>query len=120
MVLRTAINGLMAQYKTDDHRLEEAVNSILEKKPRLRQKYKRPDPSSDRLFRSAVIHPPNDEADYAAVYNDNPSNLILRPKRTEDEDNPAIYYGLITSTNQLIKDAITRNTLIKEQDVLCF
>jgi nucleoside phosphorylase len=110
MVLRTAINGLMAQYETDGHRLEESINSILEKKPRLRQKYKRPDPSSDRLYRSAVIHPPNDD----------PSNLILRPERTEGEDNPAIHYGLIASANQLMKDAITRDTLVKEKDVLCF
>ena len=120
MVLRTAINVLMAQYEADGHRLEEAINSILEKKPRLRQKYKRPDLSSDRLYRSTVIHPLNDEADCAAVCSDNPSNLILRPERTEDEDNLAIHYGLIASANQLMKDAITRDTLAKEKDVLCF
>ena|SRR5436305_37157 len=110
----------MAQYETDGHRLEEAINGILEKKPRLRQKYKRPVPSSDRLYRSAVLHPPNDEADCAAVCGDDPSNLILRPERTEDEDNPAIHYGLIASANQLMKDAIIRDTLAKEKDVLCF
>jgi nucleoside phosphorylase len=119
-VLRTAINGLMAQYETDGHRLEEAINNILGKKPRLRQKYKRPDPTSDRLYRSAVIHPSNDKADCAAVCGGDPSNLILRPERTEDEDNPVIHYGLIASANQLMKDAITRDTLIKEKDVLCF
>jgi nucleoside phosphorylase len=120
MVLRTAINGLMAQYETDGHRLEEAINSILGKKPRLRQKYKRPDSSSDKLYRSAVTHPPNDEVDCTVVCGDHSSTLILRPERTEDEDNPAIHYGLIASANQLMKDAITRDTLAKEKDVLCF
>ena len=64
--------------------LEEAINSILEKKPRLQQKYKRPDPSSDRLYQSGVTHPPDDEASCAAVCGDDPSNLINRPERTEN------------------------------------
>ena len=37
MVLRTAVNGLKAQYENEGHRIEEAINSILEKKPRLVQ-----------------------------------------------------------------------------------
>ena len=66
-VLRAALNGLMAKYEVDGHRLEEAINSVLEMKPRLRQKYKRPDPSHDRLYQSEVIHPPNDEANCAVL-----------------------------------------------------
>ncbi|KAH8808799.1 hypothetical protein F5884DRAFT_382383 [Xylogone sp. PMI_703] len=50
-VLRTAINGLMAQYESEGHLLEETINSILEKKPRLQQKYKRPAPSNDLLYK---------------------------------------------------------------------
>ncbi|KAF2183480.1 purine and uridine phosphorylase [Zopfia rhizophila CBS 207.26] len=90
------------------------------RKPRLRQKYKRPDPRSDRLYQSEVIHPPTDEANCAAVCGDSLSNLILRPKRTENEDNPAIHYGLIASANQLMKNALVRDTLAAERDVLCF
>jgi hypothetical protein len=37
-----------------------------------------------------------------------PSNLVLRPERTEDEDSPTIHYGLIPSANQLMKDASAR------------
>ena len=40
--------------------------------------------------------------------------------RSEMEDNPAIHYGLIASGNLLMKDALTRDTLAKEKDVLCF
>jgi len=119
-VLRTAVNGIKVQYESEGHRLEEAINGILEKKPRLRRKYKRPDPSSDRLYQAGVVHPPNDEASCSAVCGDDPSNLILRPERTKDEDNPAIHYGLIASADQLMKDAKIRNTLAKEKDVLCF
>jgi nucleoside phosphorylase len=119
-VLQAAMNGLMAEYETDGHRLQEAIISILEKKPRLQKMYKRPDLSSDRLYKSTVTHPLNGEANGAADYGDNASNLILRPERTKDEDNPAIHYGLIASANQLMKNALVRDTLAVEKDVLCF
>jgi nucleoside phosphorylase len=120
MVLRTAVNGLKAQYESEGHGIEEAINSILEKKPRLHKKYKRPDPRSDRLYQSRVTHPLNNDASCAAVCGNDLSNLILRPKRTEGEDNPAIHYGLIASANQLMKDALVRDKLATEKDVLCF
>ena len=117
---RTAVCGLKAQYESDGHQLEEAINKILEKKSRLRNKYKRPDSGSDRLYQSRVIHPLDNEAKCAAVCSNDPSNLILRPERDEDQDNPAIHYGLIASANQLMKDALVRDTLAAEKDVLCF
>ena len=120
MVLLAAINGLKAQYKIEGHQLEEAIGSILEKKPRLRQEYKRPDPSSDRLYQSRVTHPPNDEASCREACGDGPSKLEFRPERTQDKDNPTIHYGLIASANQLMKDALVRDRLAMEKVVLCF
>ncbi|KAH8593137.1 nucleoside phosphorylase domain-containing protein [Bisporella sp. PMI_857] len=119
-VLRTAMSGLKAQYESDGHQLEAAINSVLEKKARLRKKYKRPDPSNDRLYQSEITHPPNDVASCAITCGDNPSNLILRPERSKDKDNPEIHYGLVASANQLMKDALVRDRLAAEKDVLCF
>ncbi len=119
-VLRTAVSGLKAQYERKGHQLEAAVNSILKGNPRLRQKYKRPDPSTDKLYQHGVTHPLDSEASCAAVCGDGASNLVLRPERTEDEDNPALHYGLIASANQLMKDALVRDTLAAEKNVLCF
>ncbi|PWI63965.1 hypothetical protein PCL_01915, partial [Purpureocillium lilacinum] len=119
-VLRTAVSGLRAQYGAEGHRLGVAIDGVLEKKPRLQKKYKRPDPGSDRLYRSAVTHPPDDESICAAVCGDDSSNMIWRPERTEDEDNPAIHYGRIASANTLMKDAAVRDTLAATRDVLCF
>src|SRR5580700_5012471 len=56
VLLRAAVNDLKAQYKIEGHQLEDAINGILEKKPRLWKEYKRPDPSSDRLYQSGVTH----------------------------------------------------------------
>lgn len=119
-VLRTAVNGLMAHYESEGHQLEEAINKILEEKPRLLKKYKRPDPSSDKLYQARVTHPSDNKASCAVVCSSDPSNLISRCERTKDEDNPAIHYGLIASANQLMKDASVRDILVTEMDVLCF
>jgi nucleoside phosphorylase len=115
-ILRTAVAGLKAQYERKGHRIEQAISSILENNKRMRQKYKRPDPESDRLHRSQVLHPLNNEADC----DNDASKLIKRPERNEDEDNPMVHYGLIASGNKLMKDALLRDALIAEKDVLCF
>ncbi|KAL7954576.1 purine and uridine phosphorylase [Trichoderma compactum] len=104
MVLRTAVNGLKAAYESDGHTIEAAIEHAVKNKPRLTRKYMRPDQSRDILYHN----------------NPNPSNLIARPNRSEDEDNPAIHYGLIASANQLIRDAAIRDKIAAETDVLCF
>jgi WD40 repeat protein/nucleoside phosphorylase len=119
-VLRSAVNGLRAQYESEGHRLEKAVNKALEKKPRLRKKYLRPDQESDRLYRSHVVHPPESGSICAVDCGDDLTRLVLRNTRSEDEDNPAIHYGLIASGNQLMKDAVIRDKLATENGVLCF
>ncbi|KAH0529359.1 hypothetical protein TsFJ059_004114 [Trichoderma semiorbis] len=118
--LRTAVNGLQAEYEINGHQLEEAIDSILGKMPRLRRKYGRPPSDGDRLYKSTVIHPSGTEEDCISSCGNDSSMLEQRMDRTEDEDNPGIHYGLIASGNQIMKDAIIRDKLIKEKDVLCF
>ncbi|KAL6406253.1 Ankyrin repeat domain-containing protein 50 [Ilyonectria robusta] len=115
--LRAALTGIQAQYTRKGHQLEEVINAIIEKNPRLRQEYERPQPGTDRLFKAEVTH---DSRGCAAFCANNPSNLVLRRERTKHEDNPAIHYGLIASANQLMKDALVRDRLATEKDVLCF
>jgi nucleoside phosphorylase len=119
-VLLAAVSTLKAEYESDGHQFESAINAILEKKRRLRNKYIRPDPSTDRLYQSGVVHPLDDGASCLTTCSDDMSNLVSRPERTEDEDNPAIHYGLVASANQLMKDALVRDKLAAEKDVLCF
>ncbi|KAH6975798.1 nucleoside phosphorylase domain-containing protein [Ilyonectria destructans] len=116
--LRTALTGIQARYERKGHQLEEAINDVLEKNPRLRrQGYERPPPGTDRLFKAEV---PHDLRGCAAFCANELSNLVPRRERTTDEDNPAIHYGLIASANQLMKDAFVRDRLATEKDVLCF
>lgn len=120
ILLRAAVNGLKAQYESDEHELEETISAILERKQRLRKKYGRPDQAADRLFKATAIHSSESNEDCANTCACDQSSLVPRPQRDEDEDNPAIHYGLIASANQLMKDAVVRDTLAKENGVLCF
>ncbi|WQF89370.1 Putative nucleoside phosphorylase domain-containing protein [Colletotrichum destructivum] len=119
-VLQSAVAGLKAMYEADGHQLSEAVMRVLEKWPRLQKKYSQPHPSSDRLYKSHVVHAPGIEEDCIELCGDNPLHLSLRHERDKDEDNPAVHYGLIASANQLMKDALVRDKLAAEKDVLCF
>jgi nucleoside phosphorylase len=118
-VLRNAASELEARYESDGHQLEQYIEGVLEKKPRLKQKYKRPDPSSDRLYKPDKIHSVDGES-CAVSCGDDSSILIARMNRAGDEDNPVIHYGLIASANQLMKDASVRDRLAAEKEVLCF
>ncbi|KAH8780370.1 nucleoside phosphorylase domain-containing protein [Hyaloscypha finlandica] len=118
--LRTAMNGLKAQYELKGHQLETAISHAIQENPRLHKKYKRPGPSNERLYRSEITHPANDGTSCEIVCGNDPSKLVLRPKRSEDEDNLEVHYGLIASANQLMKDATVRDRLAAEMDVLCF
>ncbi|KAK2025905.1 purine and uridine phosphorylase [Colletotrichum zoysiae] len=120
-VLRTAVAGLEAMYEIDGHQLDEHIASVLRNKPRLRKKYSRPQPSSDRLYKSGIVHPRDTDDGCSHVCSNDPSALVLRHERDGDEDDdPAIHFGLVASANQLMKDALVRDRLAAENDVLCF
>ncbi|KAJ9412526.1 hypothetical protein FOXG_14886 [Fusarium oxysporum f. sp. lycopersici 4287] len=115
-LLRTTVSGLKTRYERKGHQISEAVDMILEKNPRLQRKYKEPEPGADNLFKSEVTH----DLNCGAICSDDTSSFVSRPERTEDEDNPAIHYGLIASADRLMKDASARDRLSEEKEVLCF
>ncbi|KAJ3547601.1 hypothetical protein NM208_g1444 [Fusarium decemcellulare] len=117
LCILTAINTLSAEHEIDGHNLEEAIQEVLEKKPRLLKRFQRPNPDTDRLYKSDFVHADRD-ASCAAICSE--TNVVPRGERSSDEDNPKIHYGLIASGNQVMKDAIIRDRVSAEEDVLCF
>ncbi|EEU36945.1 uncharacterized protein NECHADRAFT_20595, partial [Fusarium vanettenii 77-13-4] len=115
--LRAAVRGLQAQYARKGHQLGQAVNNVISKNLMLQDEYSRPNSSTDVLFRSDFTHGSRECAESCAK---DPSNTVTRRLRTVYHDKPAIHYGIIASANQLMKDAITRDRLAKERNVLCF
>ncbi|EWY99469.1 hypothetical protein FOYG_03512 [Fusarium oxysporum NRRL 32931] len=118
-LLLTALSALEAEYELEGHQLSAHIDRALEQWPRLRQKYSRPPPDCDRLYRPDVIH--QDSSDKCGnVCSDDPACLVYRKERGEQEDDLAIHYGLVASANQLMKDALARDKLAASMDVLCF
>lgn len=114
-LLRTAVNGLKAQYEISGHGLTEAVNRVLGKNPRLLKKYQKPETATDRLFKSHISHGEK----CSTICNDDPSNFEPRPQRMAG-DELVVHYGLIASANKLMKDALMRDKLANGKDILCF
>ncbi|PNP74098.1 hypothetical protein FNYG_12562 [Fusarium nygamai] len=129
-LLLTALSALEAEYELEGHQLSAHIDRSLEQWPRLRQKYfevnslifnkySRPPADSDRLYRPDVVHPDSSD-ECGDVCSDDPACLLYRKERGEQEDDPAIHYGLVASANQLMKDALARDKLAASMDVLCF
>ncbi|KAF5979002.1 multiple ankyrin repeats single kh domain-containing protein [Fusarium bulbicola] len=118
-LLLTAVGALGADYKMKGHELEERIQEVLSKQPRLKKEYARPVAAEDRLYEISHIHRKSPES-AACKDNCGEENLVTREARGDDEDNPMIHYGLIASADILDKDATIRDKLAREQGVLCF
>ncbi|KAI8295635.1 Kinesin light chain 4, partial [Colletotrichum sp. SAR11_240] len=115
-LLLSALTTLKGKYEMKGHRLIDEVDKNIGKIKK-KSAYRQPAQASDRLYKSSIVHSSSCCDD---VCGDDTANLIARAERGEEDDNPAIHYGLIASGNQLMKDAYIRDILIKEKDVLCF
>ncbi|OWT42470.1 NACHT and ankyrin domain protein [Pochonia chlamydosporia 170] len=119
-VLLTAVNGLKTEYQRKRRQLEEAINLIIrEQEEDLQEELCRPPASSDRLYLSDFVHPRGKENDCMEACGVHLSNLVTRLERRRPQS-PVVHYGLIASANQLMKNALVRDKLAAEQDVLCF
>ncbi|KAL6831777.1 hypothetical protein V8C40DRAFT_273247 [Trichoderma camerunense] len=117
-LLRSAVSRLQVFYrKNGGHRFQETINGILNKNPNLLEEYQRPDPSTDRLYDKKAVHPSKSKESCAIACGD--SMLLSREQRAKNKD-PVIHYGVIASGNTLMKDALIRDQLALEKDVLCF
>ncbi|KAH6688879.1 Pfs, NACHT and ankyrin domain protein [Plectosphaerella plurivora] len=123
-LLLTAVSKLRARFAEDGPELNMKVKKVLDKKPRLRKAFSRPPATSDRLYKSNFVHSATSDRSCCENHKDGDStasaHLMVRSKRGEEDDNPAVHYGLIASANQLMKDALFRDALAAEKGVLCF
>ncbi|KAK4078527.1 uncharacterized protein Triagg1_2858 [Trichoderma aggressivum f. europaeum] len=116
-MLRTALQSLKASHQLEGHTLVNDVEGVLRTKPRLKRAYCRPN-IHDQLYKSTFIHSTPSE-DCQSCGSD-AAHVELRDPRDQDDDDPAIHYGVIASGNQVMKDALIRDKLAMERGVLCF
>ncbi|KAK8126836.1 uncharacterized protein PG998_002595 [Apiospora kogelbergensis] len=120
LLLQAAVQNLKVEHRRRGNQIAKAVDAALKRNPRLQDEYQRPDPTTDRLYKSTFIHTGPSHQTCASICGNDESTLIVRDARKEYDDNPKVHYGLIASANQLMKDATIRDRLAEEKGVLCF
>lgn len=122
-VLLAAVQGLASKFESDGNGIAERIDAVLTKNKRLRKKYGQPDPESDILYASHIVHSNDDgqpRQSCIAVCGCDSEKMVGRPDRSERDDNPTVFQGIIASANSLMKDASIRDKLARENGVLCF
>lgn len=118
MAFLTAMSALHARYEMEGHSIDSNIDKALRKYKRLGKKYKRPEASTDRLYKADFVHEGGEGVVCSNSCGDD--KLVHRDERGENENNPAIHCGLIASGNQLMKDALLRDKLASKHGILCF
>ncbi|KAK4205993.1 nucleoside phosphorylase domain-containing protein, partial [Rhypophila decipiens] len=118
LLLQTAVQELKVSYRRRSNKIDNTIKAILDRNPRLRGEYRRPDPATDRLYKSTVVHKGASHESCLEVCGEEKADLIVRTPRSEYEDNPKVH--LIASADKLMKDAVIRDRLAEEKGVLCF
>ncbi|EPS44985.1 hypothetical protein H072_968 [Dactylellina haptotyla CBS 200.50] len=105
----TTISALRTKHESEPSR----VPSILEKKMGRNPTYQHPG-LPDRLFLARYEH----KSSTPGCEKCDKWNLILRKERSSRA--PMIHYGVITSGNQVMRCGITRDSIARQLDAICF
>jgi nucleoside phosphorylase len=127
--LLTALTKLETEHELNGSKIPEYLDELKQKWPRLASKYLRSDSLEDVLFKADYGHvsesstgcgtiPDNDDGDEeeeSCPFCDRTKTVKRKPRDMR------VHYGLITSGNQVIKDATFRDKLNKDlgMNVLC-
>ncbi|KAL4946532.1 hypothetical protein BDV06DRAFT_87047 [Aspergillus oleicola] len=114
-VLLTHMAQLEAKQMTEGKgALSKIVHEALERNPEMKERFSAPEQHTDLLFRSSYHHAIRDDTCGQC----DKEQLIQRQPR--DTSMPYIYYGLIASGDQVMRDSETRDRLSRQLGVLCF
>jgi nucleoside phosphorylase len=112
--LRSAVTGLEAQHIMEGHNLQEHLDKLSSKYPRMAKSYGRQGSAEDQLFEASYGHVKSN----STCAQCDPSRVQHRSER-EDEQ-PEIHYGNIASGNSVVKDGPTRDRIARQEEILCF
>lgn len=113
--LLKAVSRLRAKHEYQDSQMSTYLSQMVEKYPKMKAKgYIYQGAENDRLYDANYIHERNVETCEKCISD----REISRAVRQSTE--PQIYYGIIASGNQVMKDARKRDQLREELGVLCF
>jgi nucleoside phosphorylase len=110
-VLLSALATLQAHHLTEGSQVLEFISNIQVKSPRRAVNFARPS-QEDCLYQAEYEH-----GALNTCIDCDRSKIISRPSRGHDE--PVIHYGLIASSNQVLKDGRRRDQLAQDLGVYC-
>ncbi|GAB1217629.1 hypothetical protein ATERTT37_006868 [Aspergillus terreus] len=90
------------------------VSDVLQRNPRISERFSAPELQTDLLFLSNYRHATSDEDCEKC----DKKQQVQRQVR--DTRSPYIHYGLIASGNRVMKDSETRDRLSQQHGILCF
>jgi nucleoside phosphorylase len=113
-VILNAMNRLRAEHLLGGNNILVQLSRLGDGKTNAKALFGKPGPENDRLF----------EAEYAHPMDANTCDLCdtarLMKRMVREQDTPVIHYGSIASGNRVMKDAIERDKLREQHEVLCF
>ncbi|KAM0267240.1 hypothetical protein ACHAPA_006019 [Fusarium lateritium] len=114
-LLRAAVASLEVDQEIDGNGIQDAIAKVLEQKPNLKRKYGRPSDDTDILYRREIIHTGGDPCDTCET-----DHTDVEKRESRQSERTLIHYGTIASANTLMKNAILRDRLASQNNVLCF
>ena len=116
--LLTAAMALSADHKLHGNHIAESVQKI-NKNQEVGEGYQHPGVEHDMLYESDYTHRGGDGKCEDGCGIASPP-VLQRRQRNLDPNEPVVHYGLIASADMVMKDAITRDRLVKKHEILCF
>ncbi|KAJ5774917.1 WD-repeat protein [Penicillium paradoxum] len=116
--LLNALASMRAALLTDDPEYPEYLRSAIGRNRKTQKLFARPEPKSDRLFKTEHDHPRSKK-----TCDECPREWEIIREEREDADADAesqTHYGIIASGNSVVKDGATRDQIRKETGALCF
>jgi nucleoside phosphorylase len=114
--LLTAIARLQSSHQLLGNNIPHLYEEASRKYPRVRDHFKRPETADDLLFRTEYGHVATWNQDRCEQCDPN----MLQKRSLRCSNHPHVFYGLIASANQLLRDAVKRDNLAQRYGILCF
>lgn len=114
-ILLTALATLEAEHILGSEKVPKYISEMHAKHPNMKRAARHLGFEVDRLYQPDYNHV---DMSNSTCQDCSITRLVVRDPR--DTIDPAIHYGLIASSNQVIKDSLTRDRLQKEYGALCF
>lgn len=112
--LSNSVSILRARHRTKKSNIPQYISDMLGSNETMRREFSHPGMEHDQLFRADYEHfdggPTCHSCDKKACV----------ARKSRENTNPAIHYGLIGSANQVMKHGATRDKLRNEKNIICF